>query len=137
MPLALIPVRNTARRAAHGVLAVLSTVLLAGVAGEQLPLAGGERTALDVGPLDSVGSAATAVWSWLAHEPRRARRRDLVGAAAALVPWARKRAPLGVAAIGFAVTAASVLAGAGVASTIVVMLVWAGFGLVAAAPRRA
>ena len=61
----------------------------------------------------------------------------LVGAAAALVPWARRRSPLGVAAIGFAVTAASVLAGAGVASTIVVMLVWAGFGLAAAAPRRA
>ena len=137
VPLALIPVRNTARRAAHGVLAVLSTVLLAGVAGEQLPIAGGDAPALDVGPLDSVGSAATAVWSWLAHEPLVLVAAILVGAAAALVPWARRRAPLGVAAVGFAVTAASVLAGAGIASTIVVMLVWAGFGLVAAAPRRA
>ena len=138
VPLALIPVRNTARRAAHGVLAVLSTVLLAGVAGEQLPIAGGDAPALDVGPLDSVGSAATAVWSWLAHEPRRARRSD---PRRSRQPRSSRgpagASPLGVAAIGFAVTAASVLAGAGVASTIVVMLVWAGFGLVAAAPRRA
>ncbi len=137
VPLALIPVRNTARRAAHGVLAVLSTVLLAGVAGEQLPIGGGDAPTLDVGPLDSVGSAGAAVWSWLAHEPVVLAAAIFVGTAAALVPWARRRAPLGVAAVGFAVTAASVLAGAGIASTIVVMLVWAGFGLVAAAPRRA
>ena len=131
VPLALIPVRNTARRAAHGVLAVLSTVLLAGVAGEQLPIAGGEAPPVDVGPLDSVGSAATAVWSWLMHEPVVLVAAIVVGAVAALVPWARRHPPLGVAAIGFAVTAASVLAGAGIASTIVVMLVWAGFGLAA------
>jgi len=137
VPLALVPVRNTARRAAHGVLAVLSTVLLAGVAGDQLPIAGGDPPTLDVGPLDSVGSAAAAVWSWLAHEPVVLAGAIFVGAAAALVPWARRRAPFGIAAIGFAVSAASVLAGAGIASTIAVMLAWAGFGLVAAAPRRA
>jgi hypothetical protein len=137
VPLALVPVRNTARRAAHGVLAVLSTVLLAGVAGDELPIAGGDAPPLDVGPLDSVSSAATALWSWLAHEPLLLASAILVGTAAAIVPWARRHAPLGIAGIGFAVTAASVLAGAGIASTIVVMLVWAGFGLVAAAPRRA
>jgi eukaryotic-like serine/threonine-protein kinase len=137
VPLALIPVRNTARRAAHGVLAVLSTVLLAAVAGTELPITGGDAVPLDVGPLDSVGDAAAAVWSWLANEPALLAAAVAIGAAAALVPLARARAPLGVVAIGFAVTGASVLAGAGVASTIVVALVWAGFGLAAAAPRRA
>jgi hypothetical protein len=137
LPLALIPVRNTARRAAHGVLAVLSTALLAGVAGDQLPVAGGTASSLGLGPLDSIGSAAGAVWSWLAHEPVLLAAAILVGATAALVPWARRRPPFGVAAVGFAVTAASVVAGAAVASTIVVMLVWAGFALAAAAPRRA
>jgi hypothetical protein len=44
---------------------------------------------------------------------------------------------LGLAAVGFVVTASSVLAGAGIVSTIVVMLVWAGFSLAAVAPRRA
>jgi hypothetical protein len=137
LPLALIPVRNTARRAAHGVLAVLSTVVLAGVAGDSLPIAGGTASSLAIGPLDSVGSAAAAVWSWLAHEPLVLAAAILVGAASALLPWAKRRSPFGFAAVGFIVTAASVLAGATVASTLVVMLVWAGFGLAPVVPRRA
>jgi hypothetical protein len=137
VPLALIPVRNTARRAAHGVLAVLSTVLLAAVAGEQLPVAGGVASTLDLGPLDSVGSAGSAVWAWLLHEPLVVVGAILVGAVSALLPWARRCSRLGVAAVGLVVTAASVLAEAGIATTIVVMLVWAGFALAAAAPRRA
>jgi eukaryotic-like serine/threonine-protein kinase len=137
LPLALIPVRNTARRAAHGVFAVLSTVLLAGVAGDSLPIAGGTASSLDIGPLDSVSSATAAVWGWLVHEPVVLAAAILVGAAAALLPWARRRSPFGLAAVGFVVTASSVLAGAGIVSTIVVMLVWAGFSLAAVAPRRA
>jgi hypothetical protein len=137
VPLVLVPIRNTARRAAHGVLAVLATVLFAAVAGDQAPIAGGTTPSLDLGPLDSVGSVAAAVWSWLVHEPVVLAAAVVLGAAAALVPWARRRSRIGVAAIGFVVTAASVLAGAAVASTIVVMLVWAGFGLACAAPRRA
>jgi hypothetical protein len=137
VPLALIPVRSTVRRAAHGVLAVLSTVLLAALAGEQLPIAGGVAASLDVGPLDSLGSAASAVWSWLAREPVVLAAALLVAAAAALLPWARGRSRLGVPAVGFAVTAASVLAGASVAGTIVVLAVWAAFSLVTTAPRRA
>jgi eukaryotic-like serine/threonine-protein kinase len=137
VPLALIPVRSTVRRAAHGVLAVLSTVLLASVAGEQLPLAAGAASRLDVGPLDSIGSTATAVWAWLVHEPVVLAGAIVLGAAAALLPWARRYSRLGVAGLGFVVTAASVLAGAGVASTAVVLLVWGGYALAAAAPRRA
>ena len=137
VPLALIPVRNTARRAAQGVLAVLSTVLLAAVANEQLPVAAGVTAPLDVGPLDSVGSAAGAVWTWLAHEPLVLAAAIVLGASAALLPWARRFSRGGVAGIAFVVTAASVLAGAGVASTIVVMLVWGGYALAAATARRA
>jgi eukaryotic-like serine/threonine-protein kinase len=137
LPLALIPVRSTARRAAHAVLAVLSTALLAGVAGDEVPIAGGTASSLGVGPLDSVGSAAAAVWNWLVEEPVVLAAAILVAAAAALLPWARRWSPIGAAAVGFAVTAASVVAGAAVASTIVVTLVWAGFALVVAAPRRA
>ncbi len=137
VPLALIPVRSTARRAAHGVLAVLAAVLLAAVAGDALPIDGNVASALGLSPLDSPLSAAASVWSWLASTPLVIAGAILVGAAAALLPWARRRSRGGVAGIGFVVTAGSVLAGAGVASTIVVMLVWGGFALAAAAPRRA
>jgi hypothetical protein len=137
VPLALIPVRNTARRAAHGAVAVLSAVLLAAVANDELPIAAGTGSALDVGPLDSVGAAAAAVWSWLAHEPLVLASAIVIGTAAAVLPWARRFSRVGVAGVGLVVVGASVLAGAGVATTIVVMLVWTGFSLFAAMPRRA
>jgi hypothetical protein len=137
VPLALIPVRSTARRAAHGVLAVLAAVFFAAVAGDALPIGGSVASALGLSPLDSPVSAADAVWTWLASTPLVLAGAILIGAAAALLPLARRGSRAGVAGVGFVVTAGSVLAGAGVASTIVVMLVWGGFALAAAAPRRA
>jgi hypothetical protein len=137
VPIALSPVKGVARRAAQGALAVLSTVLLAAVGGEQLPIAGGIAGPLDVGPLESVGSSAAAVWSWLAHEPLVLAAAALMGAASALVPLARNRRRYGIAGLGFVVTAASVLGGAGIGATIVVLIVWGGFALHSAAPRRA
>jgi hypothetical protein len=137
VPLALLPVKGIVRRAAQGALALLSTVLLAAVGGDALPIAGGIAAPLGVGPLDSLGSAAAAVWAWLAHEPLVLVAAIVSAAAAALLPWARRRWRFGVAGVGFVVTAASVLGGAGVVATIVVMLVWGGFAVVAAAPRRA
>jgi hypothetical protein len=137
LPIALSPVQGVARRAAQGALAVLSAVLLAAVAGEQLPVAGGVADGLDVGPLDSVGSSAAALWSWLAQEPLVLAAATLAGAASALLPVARKRWRFGIAGLGFVVTAASVLGGAAVGATIVVLIVWGAFAFVSAAPRRA
>ena len=137
VPIVLIPVRSTARRAAHGILAVLATVLLAAVAGDPLPIGGGIASTLGLSPPASSVSAAAAVWTWLAGAPLVIAGALIVGSAAALLPWARRRSRVGVAMVGFVVTAGSVLAGAGVASTMVVMLVWGGFALAAAAPRRA
>ena len=136
VPLALIPVRNTARRAAHGVVAVLATVLLAATAGDELPVAGGPASALGIEPLDSTGSAAATVWGWLAHEPLVLATAVIIGAAAALLPWARRRSPFHVAALGFVLTAAAVLAGAGIASTLLVLAAWAAYVLFAVRPRR-
>ncbi|HEX4746952.1 MAG TPA: serine/threonine-protein kinase [Gaiellaceae bacterium] len=137
VPLVLLPIRSTVRRAAHGVVAVLATVLLAAVAGEEVPIAGGQPSSLGIGPLDSVGSIAAAVWSWLASEPAVLAAAFVAGAAAALLPWAKQRSRYGVAAVGFGVTAASVLGGAGIASTVVVLLVWGAFALFVATARRA
>jgi hypothetical protein len=125
VPLALYPVRSTVRRAAHGALAVLATALLAGTG------------TIDVGPLDSVGATALGVWEWLGREALVSSAAIVVAAAAALLPFARRQSPFGVPVVGLVVTAGSVLAGAGIASTAVVVLVWAAFSFVAAAPRRA
>jgi hypothetical protein len=125
VPLVLLPVRNGGLRAAHGVLAVLATALLAGTG------------TLELGPLDSVASTALGVWAWLGSEALVAVTASVVGAAAAALPMARRRSRLGPAGVGFAVTAWFVLAGAGVASTVVVMGVWTAYAFVASAPRRA
>lgn len=125
VPLVLVPVRGTVRRAAHGALAVLATALIASTG------------TLDVGPLDSLGSTALGVWGWLGSETLVTASAIAVAAAAAALPQVRRRSRFGVPFVGFAVTAGAVLAGAGVASTIVVMLVWAGFAFTSAAPRRA
>lgn len=124
VPIVLFPIASTARRVAHGVVAVLATALLAGTG------------TIDIGPLDSVGSAAASLWAWLGTESLVTTTALLIAGAAAALPWARSRSRYGVAAVGFVVTAGSVLAGAGIASTIVVLIVWAGFAFAAVAPRR-
>jgi len=125
VPLVLMPIRSAVRRAAHAGLAVLSTALLAGTG------------TIDIGPLDPIGSVALAVWTWLGTEALVSVTAVCLAAAAAVLPWARNRSRLGIAAVGFLVAAGSVLAGAGIASTIVVMVAWGAFGYVAAAPRHA
>ena len=125
VPLVLLPVRSSALRAANGVLAVLATALLAGTG------------TLDLGPLDSVSSAALGVWGWLGTEALVTTSALVIGVAAAALPWARRRSRFGPAGVGFVVTAWFVLAGAGIASTIVVLGAWAAYTLAVVAPRRA
>jgi hypothetical protein len=124
VPLVLVPVQSTVRRAVHGALAVLSTALLAGTG------------AIDVQPFDPVSATALEVWSWLGAEALVTATAIALAVAAAVLPWARQRSRYGIAFVGFLLTAGSVLAGAGVASTVVVMLAWGAFAFAAAAPRR-
>jgi hypothetical protein len=125
VPLVLQRAQGTVRRAVQGALAVLSAVLVAGVAGDRLPVAGEPAGTVGIDPLTPLSAAGFDVWSWLAGHPATIVAAALVAAATALVPWARRTPPFGVAAIGFALTAASVVAGASVASTLVVLLGWA------------
>ena len=124
VPIVLFPIRSTVRRAAHGALAVLAVALLAGTG------------SLDVGPLDSVGSTTASLWTWLGSETLVTATALLIATSAALLPWARSRSRYGIAVVGLVVTAGSVLMGAGIASTVVVMVAWAGFAFAAVAPRR-
>jgi hypothetical protein len=124
VPIVLLPVASTTRRAAHGALAVLATALLAGTG------------TLDVGPLSTAGATAGAIWSWLGSELVVTATALLVAAAAAVLPLARSRSRYGVAVVGFAVTAGFVLVGAGIPGTIAAFVAWGAFAFLAAAPRR-
>jgi hypothetical protein len=137
VPLVLQRAQGTVRRAAHGALAVLSATLLAGLGGDDLPVGGGQAGPLAIGPLTSVSDAALASSNALLGNTLVTVAAITAAIASAALPWARRRSPYGVAAVGFALTAASVVVGAGVAGTAVVFLVWAAAGISAAAFRRA
>jgi hypothetical protein len=102
-----------------------------------LPFAGDSGETLEIGPLSTVADAWTAVWSSLLATPAVVVAAIAAAAMAALLPVARSRWRYGVIAIGLVATAGSVLAGAELASTVVVLLVWAGAGTFAALVRRA
>jgi len=137
VPLVVQRAGGRVRRAAHAAVAVLAAAMLAGVAGHQLPLTGEAPGTLGIGPLTPVLDASNAIWTALAGHPLTTAAAILFALAAALLPWARRFTPAGVAIVGFVVTAASVTAGAGVTSTVAVVAVWAAAGLSAAAFRPA
>ncbi len=137
VPLIVQRAEGALRRAAQGAVAVLSAVLVAGVAGNALPVTGGTAGPLEIATATPVREALHAVWGALGGIPLVTAGVILVAAAAAALPRARRASSLGVAAIGFVLTAASVLAGAGVFSTLVVFVVWTVAGLSAAVFRRA
>lgn len=137
VPLVVQRADGRVRRAAHAAMAVLTAALLAGVAGHELPLTGETPGTLGIGPLTPVFDASNAIWSALAGHPLTTATAILFALAAALLPWARRFAPAGVAVVGFVVTGASVAVGAGVTSTVAVVAVWAAAGFSAAAFRRA
>jgi eukaryotic-like serine/threonine-protein kinase len=136
VPLVLQRVHGTVRRAAQGALAVLSAALFAGVAGDALPFTSERAEPLGIGPLTTFGEAGTAIWTSLMTSTAVTVAAVLAAVLTAVLPWARQRSRYGVAVIGLALTAASVVAGAGIASTIVVTGVWAAAATFAAVLRR-
>jgi eukaryotic-like serine/threonine-protein kinase len=135
VPLVLQRARGTARRAAHGALAVLSAALLAGVAGKSLPVTDRSSDSLGIDPSTPVRGATTEVWGWLAAHPVTFAAAALVAAASALVPLARSWT-LGVVTLGFVLVGSSVLAGASIAATVVGASVWAVAGISSGMLRR-
>jgi len=133
VPLAVLPARGAWRRAAQGAVALLAAVLVAGVGGTSLPLAGGTVEPVDIGPLAGFGDVARAVWASLAGTPTVLAAAALAAAASSLLPWASRRSRFGVGIVGFVVVAASVLAGAGIGATVIAVTVWALAAAIAAA----
>jgi hypothetical protein len=135
VPLAVQPARGAVRRAAQAGVAVFSAVLVAGVAGDRIPLENRQAEALRIGPLDPVTDTALMVWGALTAYPLTLGAAALAAVAAGVLPWARRRSRYGLVAIGAVFTASAIAAGAGVASTLVLLLVWTVAAAVAAASR--
>ena len=135
VPLAVQPARGIVRRVSQAAVAILAAMLVAGVAGEELPLVNHRAEPLGIGPIDPVSDAALAVWGALTGSAVVLAGVVVAAVAAAVLPWARDRSRYGVAVLGAALTALSIAAGAGFVSTIVVMLSWSVAAAVAGALR--
>jgi eukaryotic-like serine/threonine-protein kinase len=139
VPLAVQPARGTVRRVSQAAVAILAALLVAGVAGEELPLVNHPAEPLGIGPLDPVSDAALAVWVALAGSAVVLAGVVVAAMAAAVLPWARDRSRYGVAALGAVLTALTIAAGAGAVGAIVMVLVWgiaAGFAGALRGPRQ-
>ena len=130
VPLAVQPIRGTARRAAQAAVAVLAAGLVAALGGDPLPVGGVQVEPLGIGPADSAQSIAASLASTLADEPLLPVAALVAALGAALLPWARRRSRYGVAAVGAVFVACAIAAGAGVAATALLVAVW---GVAAAA----
>jgi len=135
VPLAVQPARGTVRRVSQAAVAILAALLVAGVAGEELPLVNHPAAPLGIGPLDPVSDAALTVWGALAGSAVVLAGVVVAAMAAAVLPWARDRSRYGVAALGAVLTALSIAAGSGAVGAIVMVLVWSIAAAVAGALR--
>ena len=136
VPLVVQPARGVVRRAAQAGLAVPAALLVAGVAGEELPLVNRPAESLGITAPAPVAEVALSVWGFLALSPVALAGAALAALAAGVLPWAGGRSRYGVAIAGFVLIAASIAVGAGAAGTAVAALVWAGAAAVAAGARR-
>jgi hypothetical protein len=136
VPLIVQPARGIVRRLAQAALAVLAALIVAGVAGDELPLEGRQAVPLGIGPLDRVTDTALTVWTALSGYPAVLGAAVLAAAAAGILPWARRRSRYGVASVGAVLIAGVIAIGAGIASTFVLALAWGLAAVVAAASHR-
>ncbi|HSF62100.1 MAG TPA: serine/threonine-protein kinase [Gaiellaceae bacterium] len=136
VPLAVQPARGSVRRVLHAGVAVLAALLVAGVAGEELPLVNRQAEPLGIGPLDPLSDAALTIWGSLAGYTAALAGVVVAATAAAILPWLRNRSRHGVAALGAVLIALSIATGAGLVNTIVLLLVWGAAAAVAGSLRR-
>jgi len=136
VPLVVQPARGLVRRGAQAALAVLSAVLVAGVSGEDLPLAGARSAQLGITPLDSSSEVGLAVRDALLLHPVIAAGAVIAAISAAILPWARRSSRYGVVIGGTALLAGAVATGSGIVAVLLIALVWAIAGVIAAGTGR-
>ena len=119
---------------------MLAAALVAGVAGDDLPLAAARTGSLGIGPLDSERDVALAVWGELALHPAVLVGAVVAAVAAALSSWAasaRSLARTASPAIGGALVVCAAASGTGIAALLVAgLVVGASPPIVAAGPAR-
>ena len=125
LPLAAQSVRSPLRRACATAGAVLLAGVVAGIRRTPLPFTEtNPPLSLGIAGSDSPSAAASELWRVLAAHPALGVEALVLAAAAALIPFARTRGLWGIAALGAAVLAATVLPFGAVAAAPLAVCVW-------------
>jgi hypothetical protein len=135
VPLAVQPARGIVRRAAQAAVAVLAAALTAALAGEGIPPGGDAAPDAGIVPVDGPLAVLSALTHALAATPLVLAATLVSAAAAAAVPFARQASRYGVLAVGAGILVAVVAAGTGIASVLLVALIWGIAGAIAAGAR--
>jgi Protein kinase domain len=126
LPLAAQWTRSAPRRAVQVAAAVVCAGLVAGIRGAPLPFDGASPPRdLGLGASEDPFDVASALWSALASRPALGVEALVLAVAAALLPFARSRGLWGIAGLGAALLAATLLPVASVAAIPLVVAVWA------------
>jgi hypothetical protein len=126
LPAAVQGTSSAVRRAAQVAAAVLFAGIVAGIRGASLPFDGSAPPRnLGLAASDDPFAVASALGSALVSRPALLVEALVLALAAAAIPYARSRGLWGVAGLGAALLAATLLPVAGVASLPLVLAIWA------------
>jgi hypothetical protein len=126
LPLAGLAVRGRARRALQVAAAVLLAAIVAGLRHAPLPFTGGATPrGLGITGSEDPLAVATALWRALLAHPALALEAVALAAAAVALPYARERGVWGIAGLGAALIAVTLLPAPTVAAAPLVAAAWA------------
>jgi hypothetical protein len=109
VPLAVMRVGNTARRAALALAAVLLAGAVAGLHGSAIPFSRTVPRPLGVAESDHPLAVLQVLWQWLSANPELGGEALVLAAAAAALPYMARRTDLSIAAFAAALLAGTVL----------------------------
>jgi hypothetical protein len=124
VPLAVQPARGWLRRGIQASLAVLTAGIVAGLRGTPLPLVDVRVADLGIRATPHPGTVLSALWTTLQEHPAIATTAIAVAIVAALLPAARSRGQVAIAALCVGEAAMILLAGRGIAPTSVAIGAW-------------
>jgi hypothetical protein len=110
VPLAVLHVPRTMRRAAHALAAVLLAGLAAGLHGSVIPFSGAHAAGLGIAGSERPLGVFDALWRWLLENPALGIEALLLAAAAGALPHMTRRADLSIAAFAGLLLAGTLLA---------------------------
>ncbi len=136
VPLVVMRVRNTMRRSAHALAAVLLAGVVAGLHGWAIPFSGADTAALGIAGSEHPIGVLHAIWHWLLNNPALGIEALILAATAGALPHVARRADLSIAAFAATLIAATLLAAPHAGAVPLVFAGWVTYVILTVQSRR-